>query len=108
MKLTIGEAQTLILKNKYLKKFPIGDKVYDIGKIKEEVEELEEALLLNMPTQGEELADIIILCIGLGGGIGLNMEEEVAKKILKNSKRIITPDGKGGFNKREGDEDDGN
>lgn len=36
---------------------------------------------------GEELADVTIYLLGLSEMLGLNLEEEIAKKIAKNKKR---------------------
>lgn len=52
-----------------------------------EVGEAYEAYIKKHDNLGEELADVAIYLMGLAGMVGLDLEDEVTKKIEINSKR---------------------
>lgn len=43
--------------------------------------------LLQTPTDGEEMADVVILVAHLAAGCGVNLRDEIAKKLAKNRLR---------------------
>ncbi len=94
-----------IMQNKINKGFPIGDFEYDLGKIKEEVQELEDAL-----KEGQssfilrELADIIIMAVGLAEQVepACNLTEIISGKMTTNERRKITKISDHEFSKEEG------
>ena len=51
---------------------------------------------------GEELADILILVLGLASYFALNMQTEILRKLRKIEKRIITKVDEHHFEKEEG------
>lgn len=53
-----------------------------------ELAEAFEAYLKSMPTLGEELADVAIYLYGLAELLGYDLDEEIAKKVEKNKKRV--------------------
>ena len=52
-----------------------------------EVSEAYEAWRKKKDDLGEELADVAIYLLGLSEILGINLEEEIQKKVYKNSKR---------------------
>lgn len=99
----LREIQERIHKNKLQKGFPIGNVYFDISKIKEELRELKEAYdKANFENLGEELADILIMTIGIGSYFQIDIQSELLKKLDKIEKRKIKTIGKNKFIKEEG------
>jgi hypothetical protein len=65
-----------------LKTFPGSTHLSKLAHIKKEIKELEEC-----PTDASEIADIMLLCIGMGAIQGYDMADEIIKKFEINKKR---------------------
>lgn len=102
----IKTAQRRIVHNKIQKGFPIGNFPYDLKKLKEELDELEKALLSgNIDEVSEECADLIILVLGIAEQFNedIDMQFALFKKMLKNEKRKVIKLGPEQFDKVEGE-----
>lgn len=98
----LNSIQERILQNKIKKGFPIGDVDYDLEKIQEEINEFIEANAANdNENRAEELADIIILVIGISSYFKIDIEKSVLDKLSKIEKRIITKLANGKYTKEE-------
>lgn len=73
--------------NKVQKGFNTTDIYKEFCLIHEEVSEACRAHYKKLPDVGEELADVIIYLLGLSEILGLDIEDEIVKKIEKNEKR---------------------
>ncbi len=94
--------QKRIIANKKAKGFPIGDFEFELSKLKEEVKEVEDALHEdNLPHLGEELADVAIYLLAIAEMKGLNLEDEIYNKMVKNENRKVWKEN-GKFKKEEG------
>lgn len=92
-----------ILENKVQKGFPIRDYQYDFKKLEEEIEEAQLALAdKDFEAFGEELADIIILVLGMASYEHINMEKHLFRKMDKIEKRKIIKVAENKFEKEEG------
>lgn len=58
-----------------------------IMKLEEEVQEFINASKHSIGDFNEELTDIILVCLNIAKHYGIDIEKELIKKILKNSKR---------------------
>ena len=80
-----------IQKEVYQNKLDKGWNVTDVNKefclTYGEVAEAYEAWRKNKDDLGEELADVVIYLLGLSEILGIDLEDEIQKKVYKNSKR---------------------
>ena len=79
--------QEEIYQNKVEKGFNLTDINQEFCYIYGEVSEAHDAWQKKKPDLGEELADVAIYLLGLSEILGINLEDEIQKKIYKNSKR---------------------
>jgi NTP pyrophosphatase (non-canonical NTP hydrolase) len=95
--LEIKHAQKLAWDNKIAKGFNTADVALEFGLLNAEVGEAFTAWRKKLPDLGEELADILIYALSLAemNGLDLDVEVEVARKIVKNSARIYARDAHG-------------
>ncbi len=99
----ILELELRILANKKAKGFPIGNINYDLKKLFEEITEFVSAYKKgDKVNMGEELADMVILTLGIASYFDINMEEEILNKMEKIEKRKISQVGHDQFTKEEG------
>ena len=83
----LKKLQEEIYENKVKKGFNLTDINQEFCYIYGEVSEAYDAWLKKKNDLGEELADVAIYLLGLSEILGLNLEDEIQKKIYKNSKR---------------------
>ena len=83
----LKELQRQVYQNKVEKGFNVTDVNKEFCLIYGEVSEAYEAWSKKKDDLGEELADITIYLLGLSEILGINLEDEVQRKIYKNSKR---------------------
>jgi NTP pyrophosphatase (non-canonical NTP hydrolase) len=79
-----------------------GNITYEFCRMYGEIAEAFDAWRKKKNDLGEEIADIIMYAVGLGGMLGLDVESEVVKKFKKNSKRTYYRDKNGVLQKKEG------
>ncbi|MFF2374828.1 hypothetical protein ACFVUW_10640 [Streptomyces xiamenensis] len=87
----IAEAQKLAWENKLAKGFNTTDIPLEFGLLTAEVGEAFTAWRKGLPDSGEELADIFLYLAALAEMQGVSLDEEVARKIDKNTRRLYTP-----------------
>ena len=82
------EIQKEIWQNKLNKGFNTTDVNKEFRLLYGEVAEAYDAYRKNKEDLNEELADIAIYLMGLSEMLGFDLEEEILKKVDKNSKRV--------------------
>lgn len=83
----LKKIQKEIYQNKIDKGFNVTDVNKEFCLTYGEVSEAYEAWRKKKDDLGEELADVAIYLLGLSEILGINLEEEIQKKVYKNSKR---------------------
>jgi len=83
----LNKLQKEIYQNKLDKGFNVTDINKEFCLTYGEVAEAYEAWRKNENDLGEELADVAIYLLGLSEILGINLEEEIQRKVYKNSKR---------------------
>ncbi|MBM9507797.1 MazG nucleotide pyrophosphohydrolase domain-containing protein [Actinacidiphila acididurans] len=83
----IASAQRLAWQNKLAKGFNTTDVALEFGLLTAEVGEAFTAWRKHLPDLGEELADVFLYLAALAEMNGLDLGEEVARKIAKNERR---------------------
>ena len=83
----LKKLQREVYQNKINKNFNVTDIAMEFCLLYEEVSEAYRAWRKKLPDLGEEIADVVIYLLGLSAILGINLEEEVLKKIKKNEKR---------------------
>lgn len=84
----LQKLQKQIYQNKLNKKFNVTDIAMEFCFTHEELSEAYRAYYKKLPDIGEELADVAIYLLGLSEILGVNLEDEILKKVEKNEKRI--------------------
>ena len=84
----LSNIQKQIFDNKRRQGFNTTNVELEFCYINGELAEAFEAYRRKLPTVGEELADVAIYLYGLAEILGYNLNEEILKKVSKNSKRI--------------------
>ena len=83
----LKKIQETIYKNKVEKGFNVTDINKEFCLTYGELAEAYDAWKKKKDDLGEELADVAIFLLGLSEILGFNLEDEIQKKIYKNSKR---------------------
>ncbi len=83
----LNKLQKEVYQNKVNKGFNVTDINVEFCLTYGELAEAYDAWLKKKDDLGEELADVTIYLLGLSEILGINLEEEVQKKVYKNSKR---------------------
>jgi NTP pyrophosphatase (non-canonical NTP hydrolase) len=84
----LKDLQKKVYQNKLDKGFNTTDIYEEFALIHEEVAEASSAYGKKLPDLGEELADVVIYLLGLSEILGIDLEEELLKKMQKNKKRV--------------------
>ncbi|MCK9471443.1 MAG: MazG-like family protein [Bacilli bacterium] len=97
----LKELQKKVVENKIEKGFNVEDINLEFNLAYGELSEAFEAYIYKKDDLGEELADVVIYILGISEILGINLEEQLLKKIAKNKKRkYFVRDGK--WQKAEG------
>ena len=83
----LKKLQKEIYQNKVDKGFNVTDINEEFCLTYGEIAEAYEAWRKKKDDLGEELADVAIFLLGLSEILGINLEDEIQKKVYKNSKR---------------------
>jgi|SRR3989339_639236 len=83
----LKKLQKRVFDNKVKKGFNTVDIYKEFCLIHEEVAEACRAYKNKLPDVGEELADVVIYLLGLSEILGIDLEDEIVRKIDKNEKR---------------------
>lgn len=83
----LKKLQKEIYQNKVNKGFNLTDINLEFCSIYGEVSEAHEAWRKKQDDVGEELADVAIYLFGLSEILGIDLEDEILKKVHKNAKR---------------------
>jgi NTP pyrophosphatase (non-canonical NTP hydrolase) len=83
----LKKLQKRIFKNKLAKKFNVTDIAMESCLTHEELSEAYRAYHKQLPDLGEELADVAIYLLGLAEILGVNLEQEILRKVAQNAKR---------------------
>lgn len=83
----LDEMQKKVWDNKLKHNFNITNVEMDFCLMYGEVGEAYEAYIKKHDNLGEELADVAIYLMGISSMVGLNLKEEIEKKIAINEKR---------------------
>lgn len=86
--MNLKETQKQIYQNKVDKGFNVTDVNLEFCLMYGEVSEAYEAWLKKKDDLGEELADVAIYLLGLSEILGIDLEDEIQKKVQKNAKRV--------------------
>ncbi|NJP43141.1 MazG nucleotide pyrophosphohydrolase domain-containing protein [Actinacidiphila epipremni] len=84
----IRSAQKLAWENKTAKGFNTTDVPLEFGLLTAEIGEAFTAWRKGLPDFGEELADVFLYLVALAEMNGIDLGDEVAHKIDKNSRRV--------------------
>ena len=82
------DLQKSILANKIAKGFNVTDIPLEFAYLYSEVGEAFEAWRKKKDDLGEELADVAIYLLGMSEILGFDLEEEIFRKMEKNSRRV--------------------
>ena len=85
--MTLKELQKEILENKKRQGFNTTDMNEEFCHLNAEVGEAYDAWFRDLETFPEELADVAIYLLGMSEILGINLAEEIQKKVYKNEKR---------------------
>ena len=77
----LRQLQKDALENKRTKGFNTSDVPMELCCMQSELSELFHAYWKKLPTVGEEIADVMIYCLGLSEMLGVNLEQELLKKM---------------------------
>ncbi|WP_371650493.1 MULTISPECIES: MazG-like family protein [unclassified Streptomyces] len=91
----IRTAQQQAWQNKLDKGFNVSDVPLEFGLLNAEVGEAFTAWRKRLPDFGEELADVLLYLVALAEMNGIDLDDEVARKLEKNRRRVYTRDEKG-------------
>jgi len=83
----LQKLQKQVYANKLAKGFNVTDIYMEFCYTYGELNEAREAYLKKKDNVGEELADVVVYLLGLAEILGINLEEELLKKIAINEKR---------------------
>ncbi len=83
----LKKLQKEIFKNKVEKGFNTKDVNFEFGLTYGELAEAFDAYRKKLPGLGEELADVAIYLMGLSEMLGIDLEDEIVKKVEKNRQR---------------------
>lgn len=86
--ISLKKYQKLIYQNKLDKGFNTTDIYKEFCLVHEELSEACRAHYRKQSDVGEELADVGIFLLGLAEILGVDLEKEITKKVVKNSKRV--------------------
>lgn len=84
----LKELQAQIYNNKVKHRFNVDNIEFEFCLAYGEMAEAYQAYLKHKEDLGEELADVAIYLLGISEILGIDLEQEIIKKIDKNSKRI--------------------
>lgn len=101
----IRKAQQLVWDNKVAKGFDSGDVPTEFCYIQGELAEAFEAWRTKSDNLGEELADVALYVMGLATKTGIDLQDEMERKIAKNAKRVYVTDPRTGSHLRVHDGD---
>jgi NTP pyrophosphatase (non-canonical NTP hydrolase) len=87
--------------NKQVKGFNTADIALEFGLLTAEVSEAFTAWRNQLPDFGEELADVLIYLAGLAQMAGIDLSEEVERKLAKNADRVYVPNAQGILNRAD-------
>jgi NTP pyrophosphatase (non-canonical NTP hydrolase) len=87
--------------NKQAKGFNTADIALEFGLLTAEVSEAFTAWRNRLPDFGEELADVLIYLAGLARMAGIDLSEEVERKLAKNANRVCVPNAQGILNRAD-------
>jgi NTP pyrophosphatase (non-canonical NTP hydrolase) len=87
--------------NKQAKGFNTSDIALEFGLLTAEISEAFTAWRNRLPDFGEELADVLIYLAGLAQMAGIDLDDEVARKLAKNVDRVYLPNAQGVLNKAD-------
>ncbi|MEU4349052.1 MULTISPECIES: MazG-like family protein [Streptomyces] len=91
----IRTAQQQAWQNKLDKGFNVTDVPLEFGLLNAEVGEAFTAWRKRLPDFGEELADVLLYLVALAEMNGIDLDDEVARKLEKNRRRVYTRDERG-------------
>jgi NTP pyrophosphatase (non-canonical NTP hydrolase) len=83
----LKQIQKDIFQNKLDKGFNTTDVNFEFGLTYGELAEAFDAYRKKLPDLGEELADVAIYLMGLSSILGIDLEDEIIKKVEKNKNR---------------------
>ncbi|MER5494465.1 MazG nucleotide pyrophosphohydrolase domain-containing protein [Streptomyces sp. NPDC002490] len=84
----IRTAQKLAWENKLAKGFNTTDTALEFGLLTAEIGEAFTAWRKHLPDLGEELADVFLYLVAVAEMNDIDLDEEVARKIDKNTRRV--------------------
>lgn len=84
----LKKLQKDVYQNKLDKGFNVTDLNMEFCLLYGEVGEAVQAYYKKLPDLGEELADIAIYLLGISEILGIDLEDEILKKVEKNKKRV--------------------
>lgn len=84
----LKKLQKDVYQNKLNKGFNVTDLNVEFCLLYGEVGEAVQAYYKKLPDLGEELADISIYLLGISEILGIDLEDEILKKMDKNKKRV--------------------
>jgi hypothetical protein len=87
----LRDIQQKVYHNKVVKGFNVTDVNLEFCYLYGELSEAFEAHRKNLPDMGEELADVAIYLLGLSQILGVDLEQEILKKVAKNEQREYRP-----------------
>lgn len=99
----IAEAQKLAWANKLAKGFNTTDIPMEFGLLNAEMGEAFTAWRKGLPDAGEELADVFLYLAAIAQMQGVDLGEEVARKIMKNEQREYSAGTNGTLVRTSGD-----
>lgn len=88
MEMNLSKLQKEVFENKIAKGFNTTDVNKEFCLLYGEVSEAYDAFRKKKEDLGEELADIAIYLLGLSEMLGKDLQDEILKKVDKNSKRV--------------------
>jgi NTP pyrophosphatase (non-canonical NTP hydrolase) len=95
--LTIRAAQAAAWKNKTTKGFNTTDTPLEFGLLTAEIGEAFTAWRKDLPDFGEELADVFLYLTGLAEMTGIDLADEVERKLAINAGRVYRRDAGGAW-----------
>jgi NTP pyrophosphatase (non-canonical NTP hydrolase) len=87
----LTDLQKEIYSNKVAKGFNVTDVNLEFCYLYGELAEAFDAYRKKQPSLGEELADVAIYLLGLSQILGVDLEQEILKKVAKNEQREYRP-----------------